>query len=182
MIFKRISQGTAAIEAGKIELNDIDSFAARLNSYSDFVQVCSLKAICCATQPFVALEHALSAIDSGTAFSRTAGLEFMLRLSAERQVGKALDKVGLAQGKNTALVISFADEKAKAENAIEFVKGLGFKPQPRLFEGLKDNTAHVKEIYGITEKELSTLSDLPEPLCAAVIERIALVALLERNA
>lgn len=184
MLFKPTAGKITALEAGKIQIQDLNEFAKSLRTHNQFVQVCYLKAICSPKQAQIALEHALSAEEQNTAFSKSLQMEFLLRLAAEPQIEKALEKVGLKEAKpQEALAIALGETKAEAKQALQFLQKLGFKPNPKLLEpqNLKKNSAYIKKIYSLSEQELKALSSLPNPLLGAVTERIALTSLQERS-
>lgn len=182
MIFKRIAGGIAAAESGTISIDDVDAFAGKLRAAGGFLQLCSLQSVHCHEQAFTALEHALTSVSAGTSFTRSPALEFLLRLSAERQLDSALEMVGLKTGKQQALAMVHAKTKPELRKKFAFLKSLGFSAEPPLLEkSRKKNRAHICKLYSIEEAQLRALHGLPDALCSAIVERIALTALQERS-
>ncbi|MFH0714856.1 MAG: KEOPS complex subunit Cgi121 [Candidatus Diapherotrites archaeon] len=113
--------------------------------------------------------QAEEAFSAGQNLTRAWETEFLVRISGQRQIEKALDGFGLRKGKqNCALVVLGPKEKAdKLKKWAE--KELGFKSAPFKMEQKK-----VQEWFSVSDAELKALSDLKNPLESAVLERVAL--------
>lgn len=204
MLFKKVGKGFAAIESGTIEVGDVEVLVKELNRSKCFLQLCSLSAVCCPMQVFAALDHAIGAAEADSRKTKIAnqaapnsaktakqtaskiakniGLEFLLRLAATRQIGKALDLVGLRQGKQEALAVAHAATKAKAANAIASLRKLGFSAKPALLKkARRENEKTVRELYSIIKAQTDALSGTKDALCSAAVESIAMTSLPERK-
>ncbi len=139
-----------------------------------FVQVVPARFCAGWNHVFFALEHAVSAIDSRTAFSRKPELEFLIHFFSEKQLYKALDKARFRDSEALVLVIGKADGK----NIEAAKKVLGFVEDGKAMEWEHcRNTKGIMKEFGITETELEAVSDLENVLDELVIERVSMVAL-----
>lgn len=158
----------------------IKSFLAFAAEQKIFLQVVSLRPVAGKNHVMFALEQTFSAFETGTNFAKSAELEFLLRLSANKQIEKALDILGLKPGKNEALAVVAGKEKKSVSAAFAFLKkSIAFKPVKGLLEkNAQKNAAEIKQIFQISSAELAALSDKKSSaLEEAVIERVALLSL-----
>ncbi len=200
MILKRLSRyWFCALETGTVKISNSEAFISAVESFSShgsgsaagsasggFVQVCSLKPIACAEQIFFAANRAFSAHKSGSAFSRRLGLELLLRIAGTKQISRIASVFKLKRGRNEICAIALAEAPTMARALLKrFLahakKEFGFKhgdsTEAMFRKNLRVNRSYLEKLYGISQRELSALSDLREPLCEAVIEKTALVAL-----
>ncbi len=174
---KKLNNSTiGGIKTGIINIDNIESTIKsllELNQPQNLCQIVSANTIVCEKQVFFAIEQALSAIQNSTSFSKKAELEFLLRVYGTKQINQALDKAQLKAGKNEIVLVCCAKDKKELQELFKQAqKTLLFKEKKIQ---LGKNKKELMKIYGISEKELKTLSDLINPLEAAIIERNALV-------
>ncbi|MFH1256492.1 MAG: KEOPS complex subunit Cgi121 [Candidatus Diapherotrites archaeon] len=138
-----------------------------------FIQLVSLKPVVSREQLLFAFTQALQAQEKKETFSKSLPLEFLLRLSAQKQISAALELFALKEGENKVAVVSDS-KKALAwfEKEFSFTEKKGL-----LAENAEKNFAALKKIYSVGEKELIALNDCANPLSEAVIERIALLGM-----
>lgn len=138
-----------------------------------FIQLASLKPVASKEQLLFAFTQALEARKKKEMFSNSLSLEFLLRLSGQKQISAALELFKLNEGENKVAVASDS-KKALAW----FEKEFSFKEKKGLIkENARQNFSALKKIYSIGEKELLALDDCANPLSEAVIERIALMGM-----
>ena len=178
MFIKQISNSLeAAMLFGEIDVDKVETTLKKLSERRDsssLLQICSAKNIISPLQVFVAAEQALNAFENNTTFSDSLGLELLCRLNAERQIEKAIKAAGLKNGKNVACLVVVSSAGRAKKHLAEIASKISMREKKI---DLKKNSSSVMNHFGITKKELETLSDLENPLEAAVIERIALLNL-----
>ncbi len=142
----------------------------------DFAQIVPARLCAGYNHVFFALEHAMSAVDSGTAFSRRPELEFLINFFGEKQLHKAFEKAKFGQGEGLVLVVGAKNKKdtGRAKRALGFVEDADME----LWQNGK-NKMDLMAGFGIGERELEAVSDLGNALEELVIERISLVSLLK---
>ncbi len=133
-----------------------------------FVQVVPARLCAGYNHVFFALEHALSALDAGTAFSRKPELEFLIHFFGEKQLGRAIEKARFSDGEDLVLIVN------AGKSASDAAKELGFA-EKKIQIG--KNADELMGFYGITKPELETAGDLQSPLERLVVEKCAFVAL-----
>lgn len=135
-----------------------------------FVQIVPTRLCAGEMHVLAALEHAISAIDKGTAFSHKPELEFLIRFFGNKQLTQCLEAAKFREGEELVLVV----EASGGKNAVGVSRKLGFVEQEFDFS---KNRAELMRFYGITRQELDTLSDLSNALEEVLVEKISFVAL-----
>ena len=127
---------------------------------------------------FAAL-NALVAFKGKVNLSNSVGMETALYASAQRQIKKALELIGLKPGtSNVALVVIADSEKSAKEGVAAVGELLDVAPD----ESVLDVTAHkekiIRHVFGISENEINAVSkdDPKQALIDLVIERVALLS------
>lgn len=172
MICKKLGKRSFAALAGKITNDSYSTTIKKLTLLNTkrFVQLVPARLCAGYDHVFFALEHAFSAIDSGTAFSRRPELEFLLHFFGEKQLERALGKARFEKGEELVLVIGGEGKNwAKAAGkALAFAEGK---------IPLGQNHAALMDFYGITKSQAGAISGLENALEELVIEKISMVAL-----
>lgn len=142
-----------------------------------FAQIAPASKIAGVRHICAALEHAISAGENGSAFTKNLELEFLVRLFGEKQLNAALSKAEFGDEDVALLIESGAGAKA-TKKIVEIKKALNFEEIKGIkASALGKNKKELMEFYKIGETELATLSDLDDALEELVIERISFVAL-----
>lgn len=159
------------------------SFNMLLNSSVEFVQFFSSKVVSSEEQIMHALDNAIASMCSRKSFTKSLSLEFLLFLTAQRQLNKALDLLKLNKGKNSVCVLAFCKSKQNIAKAKQFFKKeLCFVPKKNvknvIENNLKKNFSLLKKIFAIEDAELKVFA-LPteKALQQLVLEKIALLSL-----
>ena len=202
-MLKNVSSSLISVKIGSVNITNVNITLNKVLGFpvqGGFLQMVPLKMVSSPDHLFFAAEQAASAFapapDSAprsafgsasggkTALAKTPSLEFLLRFTARKQIGKALDEIKFVDGKNDVVVIILANSKAQLQSAEKFLKKeLDFKPQSEkqaaetIQKNVKKNFSYLKKTYSITDAELNALSDFgkTEALQNAVLEKIALV-------
>jgi KEOPS complex subunit Cgi121 len=152
---------------GKIP--DPEELYGRLNCLEEgSVVALNPEMVCGIDHLLTAAFHAKRAFERRTNSSSSLGLETILYASGERQIVKALDKMGILPGSQAVALVLFDLDP----NSI--IEGLGLKRD----DGVLECTSMKLREYGIPDEELDAL-----PLDMAldlVLERVAFVDLIKR--
>lgn len=113
-----------------------------------------------------ATHHAIKAFERGENIAKDLGLEICLRASAQRQISKALDILGIKEGEMNICAV-----------AVDCSEDIMDKLEVLLDEKdnsvLDSNENTLKEIYNISDEELKTAGNIEN----AMIERTSLLIL-----
>jgi tRNA threonylcarbamoyladenosine modification (KEOPS) complex Cgi121 subunit len=187
MLSKTLNGKKCFISIGKADINNVEELIKNISLSKKgagalIFQGFSLKPIASIHQVLSAADSSINAFNEGFEITKSIDLELLLRLSGIRQVNKALDLIGLKQGKQEACFIAVSETKNanKTRQALtSFLKSIAFKEVPGLLEkNLKANSRFLQEFYGITEKELKALKDLGSTEIALkelILEKAALI-------
>jgi len=178
MFIKQISKSLeAAVLFGEIDIDKAETTLKKLSEGSGgakLIQVCSAKNIVSPLQVFAAAEQTITSFENNTSFSDSTNLEFLCRVNAERQIEKAIRAAGLKKGRNVACLVVVSGIGKTKKQLSDIASKIGMKEKKI---DLSKNANSAMKHFGITKAELKTLSDLKNPLEAAVIERIAMLNL-----
>lgn len=105
--------GSSAIGvwAGRVSIRNPEKTAHALNHLPFFAQLCPLRAVVSARHLAFAYEQSISAFEKRTSLLKDMHLEFLLRLTGERQVGRALDKAELRRGTSKSVLVVAAENR-----------------------------------------------------------------------
>jgi KEOPS complex subunit Cgi121 len=129
---------------------------------------------------YFAVLNALLAFENGRSISKSVVMDILLYASAQRQIRKALQLIGVkCDSANVAIVI--IGETANSVQAVlsSVSRCIGAEPDEKVLEVSKGKLRSIREAFGITEKELETVMekrDAKEALVNLVIERMALLS------
>lgn len=139
-----------------------------------------------AEQVFFAHAQMRSAFAHGTNLLSEPRMEFLLRLTGRKQVGKALEGAEVKEGKQVILLVTEGKTKKEIEKNFAILeKELGFRPlagggkgtEGFISKNAKKNAGSIKKFYGVSDAELLALKERENALADAVLERIALLGL-----
>ena len=125
--------------------------------------------------------NALRAFENGNNISKKLGVEFLLFVSGQRQIKKAISMVGVKpETQNVTVVLLGAKESSLDATFREFVQLIGGKidDNPKMPNG--DRLDELSRIYEITPSELESMrysSQGDEAIEKLVIERVALLGI-----
>jgi KEOPS complex subunit Cgi121 len=145
-----------------------DQLYQRLNGMNGMVVALDPGMVCGREHLLSAAQHARRAFERGTNSSSNLGIETILYASGERQISRALDKMGIAEGATgIALVIYDASPD-------EVLDALGMERDDNLLDCALEKLL----AFGIKEEEMDSL---PEELRGdLILERVAFVEVLKR--
>lgn len=116
---------------------------------------------------------ALLARSRGLGFADSLSMELVCWTAAERQIGKALEKVGLREGSRTVALVSVGEERGAVEGALEEVlRETGMEREDGVV-GLSPSKVRIlSEVFSLPKGMVRKLG-----VQKLVLERVALLAL-----
>lgn len=185
-MIKKVNNSFIFFDCGAININDVNVSFKKASSFlkptDGFVQFFSTKVLSSEEQILHAFDNAFTSFFSKKPFSKSLFFEFLMFLTAQRQLENALKLLELNNGKNEVCVIVFSEDKRNVLRAKKFFKKeLFFVPQKNAVENnLKKNFEFLKTVFEINEKELNALAlfgKKEKALQVLVLEKIALLSL-----
>jgi KEOPS complex subunit Cgi121 len=116
-----------------------------------------------------AVAHATRAFERGKNVSSTLSIETLLYASGERQISKAMEKMGIAEGAECAVIVFF-----DVEDIDGTLRSLGLERDDSVIETSKEKVIR----FGITKNEIDMVPE--DSLSDLVLERIAFVEIQKR--
>lgn len=150
-------------------VEDVPALVERINSLTNNSCVIQLlNADCIAGEEHIlhAAQQAIYAFKRGENIANDLGLEICVRASAQRQISKALQILGLKEGSNNICAVT-VDCDNRVDKELEPLLG------KRNDELLKADVTHLKDIYHISEEEIVHSGNITR----AMIERTSLLVL-----
>lgn len=182
MFSKKIDSNLLIIKTGSINTNNAETTLLNLSGKTNpVISMISLKPVASIEQIESAFFHSIKAFENKTNTTKNIQLEFLLFLTAQKQLDKVLEEMQLL-GKEEVALIGFGASKKIIENKIKILeKETKFKENNNLIQkNLKKNYNYFKKFFSITEKELSVLGKNKfDALQKIVLEKIALTKLGE---
>lgn len=116
---------------------------------------------------------AAKAQESGKGLASTLEVELVCWVAAERQIARAIGKVGLKNGEQNVAILVIGDSNAAVKRAMnETLSSLDLKDAPGVLSLGREKEKRIKEIFSITSKELEST-----PLVNLVLERVSMLEL-----
>ena len=129
---------------------------------------------------YFAVLNALMAFQNKSNLSKSLAVETVLYASAQRQIKKALELVGVKHGSTNVAVLALGGKADLVKSAVETAgRRLGAKPDETVLELTKCKIRRIREAYDILDSELQVTSlkrNCEQALVDLVIERVALLS------
>ena len=170
-------RGEAILGATGPPVGDVGAWLARLNSTATGlgmrVQALDADAVCGLAHLLSALAHAHRAFGRGRNLSRTLEVEWALCAAGVRQVGPALQRVGVREGTTRfAMLVTYEGELVLADDAAAaLLAGVGLRPD----DGALEFRPEALRRLGVTDAELAAVPR--ERWLDLALERVALLDL-----
>ncbi|KXH71544.1 MAG: hypothetical protein AM326_11695 [Candidatus Thorarchaeota archaeon SMTZ-45] len=165
-----------------LEQKELIQIAASLSSDVLTVQLLNGLLIADEIHLLSAAQNALNAQQGEYMLSRSLDVEIIVFASAQRQIGKAIDALGVFDGLDEIAVVVIGPDVDSVEKVIrELTRRIGAEIIPS-FPSSKERIARIKSHYDISDKEINTISDsdgLESKLLAlsrCIVSRVSLVA------
>lgn len=128
---------------------------------------------------YFALVNALTAFKNGQNISKSLAMETMVYASAQRQIRRATELIGIGNGISEIALLIVGDDSESLKSALSMVsKNVNMKNDDAILELSEEKQKIIREKFGISNLELKTImkkDDLNEALTNLVIERMALL-------
>ncbi|MDO8428477.1 MAG: KEOPS complex subunit Cgi121 [Candidatus Diapherotrites archaeon] len=184
-MIQKIGPGFVLIKTGYLTINtveeSINKTLALLSRPSEFAQIISVKPICSMDQIFFGADQAQEFFTQNLGITSSIPLEFLVRVTAQRQLKDALVLAGLKQGKQSVCLVFYSNSKDRVQQAFKkFEELFEFKEKKNLLEeNCKQNFSDLCFLYNISETELNVINfkNKTKALQSLVLERIACLEL-----
>lgn len=128
---------------------------------------------------FAAL-NALTAFNNGENLSKTIAVETLLYASAQKQIRKAMQIMGIRTDTRDVAVLIIGEKTRNTKSALTTIsKHLKAEPDDSVLDLSRDKSKSIRKIFGILDKEVATIkkkNDSCKALVDLVIERMALLS------
>jgi len=129
---------------------------------------------------YFALLNALMAFRTKRNVSKSLAVEIMLYASAQHQIRKAIELVGVKAGCSDIAVVVVGEKLGSVEAAVsEISRFLGKKPNEHVLDLSTVKMRAIRKAFMITEEELAVVTkdgDAQRGLVDVVVERMALLS------
>jgi KEOPS complex subunit Cgi121 len=129
---------------------------------------------------YFAVLNALLAFKNKSNISKSVAMEAMLYASAQRQIRKAIELIGVKCASANVAVVVIGESAESVESVLSAVsKHVGKETNDSVLELSKEKLHSIREAFGITKTELETVMEKDNDMDALVnlvIERVALLS------
>jgi KEOPS complex subunit Cgi121 len=129
---------------------------------------------------YFAVLNALLAFGNERNISKSVAMEVMLYASAQRQIRKAIQLIGVKRNSTKVAVVIIGENPDSVKAALSSVsKRVGAEPDETVLELTKEKTQRVRKAFEISAKELEAVREeenTKQALVDLVIERTALLS------
>jgi len=164
-------------------IEDAEEFvkAARKGTpQSSWVQFFNAELVATWQHLYFAVLNALLAFKNERNISKSVAMEAMLYASAQRQIRKAIDLMGVKCSSADVAVVIIGESAESVESFLSAVsKRVGEEPDDTVLELSKEKVQGIREAFGITDAELEAVMEKTnggQALVDLVIERVALLS------
>lgn len=166
--FVEIKRGYCNLTSVPATIKSLSEAAKKLGG---FIQVVNASCVISDKQVLAALKYSFDSFESGSNRLKSPGLEFLLAVTATRQLEDAISKCELPEGKAPCVLVVFGqDKKTISILLVEAKKITGFSEK-------KIPGPSSKEICGlfkISPEEITSLSGKKNAVELLVLEKMAL--------
>jgi KEOPS complex subunit Cgi121 len=164
-------------------IKDIDLFLQQLLMFSKeenlVIQVLDAQVVYGKDHLLSAAQHAQRAFEQGTNATNSLALEILLYASGERQIQKAITKMGIKKGKHPIALVLVDENYKKPERKTfdsvldKLLQSFHLQRNDKVLEGDRDTLKR----FGIADKELRTVSE--SNFGDLILEKVALVDVIK---
>lgn len=166
-----------------VQIADVDAFlekARKAAGENVEVQFFDAGVVASWQHLYFAALNALKAFRNGENISKSLALEVLLYASAQRQIKKATEILGVKKNTDAIAVLLMGESALQVEEALNAVsKVVGGKRDDNVLGLTLDKNASIQRVFEISDVEIEAVADgktLEEALIDLVIERTALLA------
>ncbi|KPV61895.1 MAG: Regulatory protein [Candidatus Bathyarchaeota archaeon BA2] len=165
-----------------VKIKDVNSFLerVRMEAREAHVQFFDAKLIASQQHLYFAALNALKAFEKKLNISNSLAIEVLLYASAQRQIRKAVDMLGIKPDSSQVAVLVIAETKRGADVALEVVsKLISGERDDHVLELTDEKFEGVKKLFGVSDLEVEAKLRKEglkmEALVDLVIEHVALL-------
>ncbi|MFW9806350.1 MAG: KEOPS complex subunit Cgi121 [Candidatus Thorarchaeota archaeon] len=173
---------TSFQNSNQMTQNELITLASSLSNGSITIQLLNGLLIADENHLLSATQNAINAKNGNYMRSRSLDVEIIVFASAQRQIGKALDALGVFDGlSEIAVVVVGPDSESVMEKLQSLSKAIGNEIIPP-FAASEDRIERIKDHYEITDKEIEAILDSDKlesklsALSRCIVSRVSLVA------
>ncbi|MEM2905161.1 MAG: KEOPS complex subunit Cgi121 [Candidatus Bathyarchaeia archaeon] len=165
-----------------VRVESVDRFLAWLRDVVKPVEVQAFDAQAVAGRRhlYFAALFALKAFAEASNVSDRLGMEALLQASAQRQVSKAIEKLGVKPGVGDIAILLMSKDEKELRGAFSRLIGVsGMLVDEALLEVSSERLSGLQALFEVSERELAAERDAEEPASALtnlIIERMTLEA------
>jgi KEOPS complex subunit Cgi121 len=185
-LLKRIEEAGKYVEITgfrNVGIKDAEEFvknARKETPQSGWVQFFNAELVATWQHLYFAVVNALLAFRNERSISKSVAMEAMLYASAQRQISKALQFIGVKPASANVAIVIVGESPDSVKALLSAVsKRVGKETDETVLEVSGEKAQGIRQAFGITEKELETVSgknDGEQALVNLVIERMALLS------
>ena len=165
-----------------LKQDELIQLAKSLSSGSLVVQLLNGLLIADETHLLSAVQNAINAKQGEYMLSRSLDVEVLVFASAQRQIGRALDALGVFDGLDEIAAVVVGIDTASVEKTIRALADkIGEETIP-LFAATSERIERLKDHYQIGDKEIGAIADSDtiesqlKALSRCIVSRVSLVA------
>ncbi len=129
---------------------------------------------------YFAAVNALKAFETKRNISKNLAVEIMLYASAQRQIKKAIEIIGIKNNcTNIAVIIVGKTSNYIETELLSVSKYFGKQPNEKVLKLTSSKSEHIRKSFGITDEEMIVVTKSDKVNCALVdlvLERMALLS------
>ncbi len=175
--------GIAELQNSKgLKQDQLIQLATSISNESLTVQLLNGKLVADETHLLSAVQNAVNAKNGGYMLSRSLDVEIIVYASAQKQIGRAFDTLGVSDGLNeVAVTVVGTNIDSVKEVVRDLIDKIGNETIPS-FAATNERIDRIKDHYQITDKELETIADSDDAksqlkaLSRCLVSRVSLVA------
>jgi len=165
------------VVGGRVSVGDVDEFLRKLAKVDKENRTTSqaFDASCIAGKEHLvhAARLALIAHATKSNFASSLNIELVCWVAAERQIGRAFEKVGVHKGSKNLAILSLGNSRAQVRRALVNIRReLDMKRDDGVLELTREKVSKLLGVFSISKDELKIAP--PQKL---VLERVALLTL-----
>ena len=166
-----------------VKIKEVNGFLERVRreAREAHVQFFDAKLIAGQQHLYFAAVNALKAFEKKSNISSSLAIEALLYASAQRQIRKAVDTLGVKQDSSEVAVLVIAENRQGTDDCLKIVSGLmSGEREDAVLELTDEKIGDVRRLFGISDLEIEAKLRRKglekEALADLVIEHVALLA------
>ncbi len=165
-----------------VQIEDAEAFlkATRREQQGTAVQFFNAELVATWQHLYFAVLNAFTAFRNKTNVSKSVAVEVMLYASAQRQIRKAIELVGVKRGSATVAAVIIDESPDAVKAALSSIsKRVDSEPDETVLALSTAKMHNIRRAFNISEQEVETVvkaGDVEQALVGLVIERVALLS------